>query len=58
MPDGMYKMENPSMDMIYQAIGALYDNPNASEKEQASKWLGDMQKSVSNSFDISVQLST
>lgn len=54
----MYKMENPSMDMIYQAIGALYDNPNASEKEQASKWLGDMQKSVSNSFDISVQLST
>lgn len=41
------KMETPSMDTVYQAISALYDNPNASEKEKASNWLGDVQKSVS-----------
>jgi hypothetical protein len=35
------------MDTIYQAISALYDNPNASEKEKASLWLGNIQKSVS-----------
>lgn len=35
------------MDTIYQAISTLYDNPNAGEKEKASLWLGDMQKSVS-----------
>lgn len=35
------------MDTVYQAISALYDNPNASEKEKASIWLGDIQKSVS-----------
>lgn len=35
------------MDTIYQAISALYDNPNANEKEKASRWLGDVQKSVS-----------
>lgn len=39
------------METVYQAIGALYDNPNANEKEKASLWLGDMQKSVS-SFTI------
>lgn len=35
------------MDTVYQAISALYDNPNANEKEKASVWLGDIQKSVS-----------
>lgn len=40
-------MEIPSMDTVYQAISALYDNPNANEKEKASIWLGDIQKSVS-----------
>lgn len=35
------------MDTVYQAISALYDNPNAYEKEKASVWLGDIQKSVS-----------
>lgn len=35
------------METVYEAIGALYDNPNANEKEKASLWLGDMQKSVS-----------
>lgn len=40
-------MDSPSMETIYQAISALYDNPNTSEKEKASLWLGDVQKSVS-----------
>lgn len=35
------------MDTVYQAISALHDNPNASEKEKASIWLGKLQKSVS-----------
>ncbi|RVE50748.1 hypothetical protein evm_004658 [Chilo suppressalis] len=39
-------MDTPNMDTVYQAISALYDNPNASEKEKASLWLGDMQKSI------------
>ncbi|XP_063822834.1 transportin-3 [Ostrinia nubilalis] len=39
-------MEAPPMDTVYQAISALYDNPDASEKEKASLWLGDVQKSI------------
>lgn len=38
------------MDTIYQAISALYDNPNKIEKEKASIWLADVQKSVSIFF--------
>ncbi|XP_026733199.1 transportin-3 [Trichoplusia ni] len=48
-------METPTMDTIYQAISALYDNPNASEKEKASLWLGDMQKSI-HSWKIADEL--
>ncbi|XP_013175613.1 PREDICTED: importin-13 [Papilio xuthus] len=48
-------MEAPSMDTVYQAISALYDNPNANEKEKASLWLGDVQKSI-HSWKISDQL--
>ncbi|XP_053613097.1 transportin-3 isoform X2 [Plodia interpunctella] len=48
-------METPSMDTIYQAISALYDNPNANEKEKASRWLGDVQKSI-HSWKIADQL--
>ncbi|XP_075974870.1 transportin 3 [Anticarsia gemmatalis] len=39
-------MDAPTMDTIYQAISALYDNPNASEKEKASRWLAEVQKSI------------
>ncbi|XP_045494746.1 transportin-3 [Colias croceus] len=39
-------MEPPSMDTIYQAISALYDNDNTSEKEKASLWLEEVQKSI------------
>ncbi|XP_023942284.1 transportin-3 [Bicyclus anynana] len=48
-------MESPSMDTIYQAISALYDNPNGNEKEKASTWLGDVQKSI-HSWKVADQL--
>ncbi|CAG9785869.1 unnamed protein product [Diatraea saccharalis] len=48
-------MDSPTMDTIYQAISALYDNPNASEKEKASIWLGDVQKSI-HSWKIADEL--
>lgn len=48
----MLNMEAPSIEMVYQAISALYDNPNGEEKEKASIWLGDVQKSVSICFLI------
>ncbi|KAG6461264.1 hypothetical protein O3G_MSEX012527 [Manduca sexta] len=48
-------MEPPSMDTVYQAIAALFDNPNASEKEKASLWLADVQKSI-HSWKIADQL--
>lgn len=35
------------METVYNAISALYDNPNVAEKEKASRWLGEVQKSVS-----------
>lgn len=40
------------METVYQAISALYDNPNASEKEKASLWLGDVQKSVCKPYSL------
>lgn len=39
--------QKPSLDIVYLAVSALYNNPNASEKERASQWLGELQKSVS-----------
>ncbi|GBP92171.1 Leucine-rich PPR motif-containing protein, mitochondrial [Eumeta japonica] len=40
-------MESPTLDTVYHAISALYDNPNNAEKEKTSTWLGNVQKSVS-----------
>jgi transportin-3 len=37
----------PSLETVYQAVYLLYNNPNPSEKERASQWLGELQKSVS-----------
>lgn len=37
----------PSLDLVYAAVSALYNNPNSTEKERASQWLGELQKSVS-----------
>lgn len=38
--------QKPTLDIVYLAISTLYSNPNASEKERASQWLADLQKSV------------
>lgn len=38
---------SPSLDTVYQAVYTLYHNPDPSEKEKASQWLGELQKSVS-----------
>lgn len=48
-------MDTPSMETVYQAIGALYDNPNKTEKEKASQWLEGVQKSI-HSWKIADEL--
>ncbi|GBP52996.1 Transportin-3 [Eumeta japonica] len=48
-------MESPTLDTVYQAISALYDNPNNAEKEKASIWLGNVQKSI-HSWKIADEL--
>lgn len=37
----------PSLETVYQAVIALYKSQNWSEREKASQWLGELQKSVS-----------
>ncbi|XP_014259711.1 transportin-3 [Cimex lectularius] len=40
-------MDNPpSLETVYQAVYTLHNNPNSTEKEKASQWLGELQKSV------------
>lgn len=39
--------QKPGLDIVYLAVSSLYNNPNAAEKEKASQWLGELQKSVS-----------
>ncbi|XP_063222525.1 transportin-3 [Bacillus rossius redtenbacheri] len=36
----------PSVETVYQAVFTLYHNPDTAEKEKASLWLGELQKSV------------
>ncbi|XP_001602761.1 transportin-3 [Nasonia vitripennis] len=36
----------PSLETVYQAVYSLYNNPDTAEKERASQWLGELQKSV------------
>ena len=38
--------ELPEIEIVYEALKALYHNPDPSSKERASQWLGDLQKSV------------
>ncbi|XP_038065636.1 transportin-3-like [Patiria miniata] len=45
----------PTIETVIQAISALYHNPDASEKERASRWLQEFQRSV-HSWQISDQL--
>lgn len=39
--------EKPAIELVLSAISALYNNPDKSEKERASQWLLELQKSVS-----------
>lgn len=36
----------PSLALVYQAIQALYHDPDPAGKERASVWLGELQRSV------------
>lgn len=38
--------ELPAIEVVYDALNALYHNPDPTSKERASQWLGDLQKSV------------
>ncbi|KAJ1519674.1 hypothetical protein ONE63_004939 [Megalurothrips usitatus] len=38
---------SPTLETVYQAVYTLYHNPDPAEKEKASQWLGELQKSVS-----------
>lgn len=40
----------PPLENVYQAVSSLFNNPDNSEKEKASSWLGELQKSVIISF--------
>ena len=41
----------PSLDVVFQALAALYRNPDITGKEKASVWLGELQRSVSCMFN-------
>uniref|UniRef100_A0A8B9JX44 Transportin-3 n=1 Tax=Astyanax mexicanus TaxID=7994 RepID=A0A8B9JX44_ASTMX len=45
----------PSLAMVYQAVQALYHDPDPSGKERASVWLGELQRSM-HAWEISDQL--
>lgn len=36
----------PTLQLVYQAVQALYHDPDPSGKERASFWLGELQRSV------------
>lgn len=38
----------PPLETVYQAVFALYRNPDPGQKEKASLWLNDLQRSVSS----------
>uniref|UniRef100_A0A7N8Y0K7 Transportin 3 n=1 Tax=Mastacembelus armatus TaxID=205130 RepID=A0A7N8Y0K7_9TELE len=45
----------PSLALVYQAVQALYHDPNPAGKERASVWLGELQRSM-YAWEISDQL--
>ncbi|KAJ0012727.1 hypothetical protein NQD34_017061 [Periophthalmus magnuspinnatus] len=45
----------PSLALVYQAVQALYHDPDPSGKERASVWLGELQRSM-YAWEISDQL--
>lgn len=38
--------ELPAIEIVYDALNALYHNPDPTSKERASQWLGELQKSI------------
>lgn len=42
----------PSLENVYEAVYTLFNNQNSSEKEKASAWLDELQKSVRYIFAI------
>ena len=38
--------EPPPMETVYQAINALYSNRDSQKRNEANRWLIDLQKSV------------
>jgi len=36
----------PNLTLVYQAVQALYHDPDPAGKERASVWLGELQRSV------------
>lgn len=48
--------EKPSTEEVLSAISALYNNPDKSEKERASKWLLELQKSVRHLLQITLYI--
>lgn len=36
----------PNLALVYQAVQALYNDPDPAGKERASVWLGELQRSV------------
>ncbi|EDS34143.1 transportin-3 [Culex quinquefasciatus] len=48
-------MEHPTAEAVLQGVYTLYNNPNKQEKEKASRWLEEFQKSI-HSWEIADQL--
>ncbi|XP_062562419.1 transportin-3 isoform X1 [Armigeres subalbatus] len=48
-------MDPPTAEAVLQSVFTLYNNPNKQEKETASKWLEEFQKSI-HSWEIADQL--
>lgn len=47
--------DSPSIETVYEAIYALYNqNTNPAEKQRASNWLNEMQKSVCIMFVVTL----
>lgn len=40
----------PTTEAVYQGVYAFYNNTNAAEQEKASKWLEQLQNSVSTFY--------
>lgn len=51
-------MEEPNLDVVLKNIYDLYNNPDTVEKEKASKWLAELQKSVSFCFVFNFHFSS